>query len=61
MSGDREISAEQQRADTDRKHGRHILDAVAAQEDRRQCHPDPLLGLLEKAHQARMSEAKKDN
>jgi hypothetical protein len=37
-----------------RKHGEHILEAVAAQEDRRQGRAeDPLLELLRQVHQAR--------
>jgi hypothetical protein len=43
----------------DRQHGEHILGMVNHVSEQR--HPDSLLGLLEKAHQARMSEAKKDN
>jgi hypothetical protein len=51
MSDDREISAEQERAReaTDRKHGEHILDMVRGFNEKQ---PDPLLGLLERAHQA---------
>jgi hypothetical protein len=40
--------------DTDEKHGQHILDAVAAQEDRRQGRAeDPVLEVLRRAHQAK--------
>jgi hypothetical protein len=53
MSDDREISAEQERAEaseaTDRKHGEHILGMVRGFNEKQ---PDPLLGLLERAHQA---------
>jgi hypothetical protein len=41
--------------DTDEKHGQHILDAVAAQEARRQGRAeDPVLEVLRQAHRARV-------
>ena len=43
--------------DTDRQHGEHILDAVAASEARRQgSGGDPLLKAIEEAHRARAQE-----
>jgi hypothetical protein len=59
MSDDREISAEQERAEaseaTDQKHGEHILAVMkAAREHRRK---DPLLELLQKAHQTKPDDA----
>lgn len=43
--------------DTDRAHGQHILDAVAASEARRQgSAEDPLLKALDKAHRAKAEE-----
>jgi hypothetical protein len=57
MSGDQERTAEREQDDTDRKHGEHILDAVAAQEDRRQGRAeDSLLELLRRAHQAQAED-----
>jgi hypothetical protein len=54
MSDDREISAEQERAEaseaTDRKHGEHILGMVRGQNQKQ---PDPLLEALGRGYQAR--------
>ena len=43
--------------DTAEEHGQHILDAVAAQEDRRQGRAeDPVLEVLRRAHQASLGD-----
>jgi hypothetical protein len=56
MSGDREISAEQERAEaseaTDRKHGEHILAAVEASA-RTAEKPHPLVEAIARAYQER--------
>jgi hypothetical protein len=56
MSDDREISAEQERAEaseaTDRKHGEHILAVMKAARERRR--KDPLLEVLEQAYQGNL-------
>jgi hypothetical protein len=45
-----EIITQQERADTDRKHGQDILDAVAA---RRVAPKDPILDAIERAYKDR--------
>jgi hypothetical protein len=52
MSGDQERTAEREQDDTDQKHGEHILGMVGEANEKRRS--DPLIGLLEKAHQARL-------
>jgi DNA invertase Pin-like site-specific DNA recombinase len=42
----------QAKLDTDQKHGEHILGMVGEANEKRR--PDPLIRLLEKAHQARL-------
>jgi hypothetical protein len=56
VSGGLERIAEQERADTDRKHGEHILGAVADVRERRGTEEDPVLQLLRKAHEPQKEE-----
>jgi hypothetical protein len=55
MSGDREIIAEQQRADTDRKHGEHILAITGADKIR----DETTRALLDAISQARRAQEDK--
>lgn len=52
MSGDRDISAEHQRADTDRKHGEHILAITGADKSR----DETTRSLLDAIGQARLAQ-----
>jgi hypothetical protein len=60
VSGDREISAEQERAEaseaTDRKHGEYILALMKAARERREQGEHPLLEALGRGYQARDGE-----
>ena len=55
MTDDREISAGQQRADTDRKHGEHILAITGADKSR----DETARSLLEAISQARLAQEDK--
>ena len=55
MSGDREISAEKERDDTDRKHGEHILAITGADKSR----DETTRSLLDAISQARLAQEDK--